>query len=607
MEEFAGARGAGMLKRMPVSVATPIIKKGFADPFGAHADLENAGLKMASGAQKGMKGLDEILNAMSSTVGKGDVATAAVPGAPADGAPLADHAKYCGAVFKVAKKQRDEGLGAIAKEGKENFGFIWPEVLIREYGPQAQLTEQSKNYLTNDRAYIAYATMFSDWKKLMGTASAMSQLLRPEYLASLKESLEQAGPISEAVEGVTGSILFAMETPDGLIIFGGSGDNTYNIKSKAVALIVDLGGNDKYTGLVASSFSEKQPNAMVIDFAGDDSYQGDKFGLATGRTGAGILADLDGKDTYTIDEGSGGAGFMGVGILIDAAGDDTYNGGKWSIGVAFGGMGLLYDLKGNDTYKSRYMSIGFAGPGAVGAVVDAAGDDQYTCGFAVRSGYEEPPGQFDAFGMAMGMGRRILAQRKDGGLALVGEFSLAGGNGIIIDVAGDDKYNSSNFSQACGYFFGSGLKLDLAGNDIHSGARYSFASIPHEALGLFIDYTGSDKYTSTGPTWTCGCGWDFSIALCIDADGDDEYDLAKADGPAISYPTSWGVFADLNGNDKYNLRSIGLAGQDKSPAIAVAYDGGGKDEYEVARPVGSGKYEDGATIPDGRGGVFSDR
>jgi hypothetical protein len=44
-------------------------------------------------------------------------------------------------------------------------------------------------------------------------------------------------------------------------------------------------------------------------------------------------------------------------------------------------------------------------------------------------------------------------------------FQLAGSIGQVIDIAGDDRYASSNFSQACGYFFGTGVVLDLTGND----------------------------------------------------------------------------------------------------------------------------------------------
>ena len=54
----------------------------------------------------------------------------------------------------------------------------------------------------------------------------------------------------------------------------------------------------------------------------------------------------------------------------------------------------------------------------------------------------------------------------------------------MLDLAGDDRSESSNFSQACAYFFGVGLKLDLAGNDRHCAARYGHAAGAHYGLGL---------------------------------------------------------------------------------------------------------------------------
>src|SRR5262249_36019320 len=130
-------------------------------------------------------------------------------------------------------------------------------------------------------------------------------------------------------------------------------------------------------------------------------------------------------------------------------------------------------------------------------------------------------------------------------------FNLAGGLGLVIDVAGNDRYDSSNFSQACGYFFGAGLKLDLAGDDTHGAARYGHAAGAHYGMGLFIDYAGNDTYTSTGPPYNGGCAWDHSVFLCVDAGGDDRYQFERTAGPGRADIGSWGVFADLGGKDTY--------------------------------------------------------
>src|SRR5262249_39722819 len=147
---------------------------------------------------------------------------------------------------------------------------------------------------------------------------------------------------------------------------------------------------------------------------------------------------------------------------------------------------------------------------------DVAGNDSYQCGKKYPSGYNQsdspdakpgdPGFQYDCFGLGMGLGRRIYPRSDEGNA-----YALAGGVGVVIDLAGDDRYDSSNFSQACGYFFGVGLKLDLAGNDVHGAARYGIASGAHYGVGLFIDYGGKDTYASTGPVYTGACAWDHSV------------------------------------------------------------------------------------------------
>lgn len=347
-------------------------------------------------------------------------------------------------------------------------------------------------------------------------------LADPGYLARLKKALEAARPIRHAVPGVRGELLYHKQTPHGLILFGGKGSNTYDLKVP-VAFLADLGGDDHYHGQIASSFDADHPHSVLVDFAGNDTYEGAPLGLATGRLGVGLLLDLAGNDTYRLAAGSGGAGFGGIGILCDAAGDDVYHGSSFTQGVAIAGVGLLLDLAGDDRYTSFGYAVGFGGPGGVGAVVDVGGKDFYQCGKKYPSGYNEsesptakpgdPGFQYDCFGLAMGMGRRIYPPSAAGAA-----YALAGGVGLVIDLAGNDRYDSSNFSQACGYFFGVGLKLDLAGDDVHGAARYGHAAGAHFGMGLFIDYAGNDTYTSSGPTYNAGCAWDHSVFLWMPRD-----------------------------------------------------------------------------------------
>jgi hypothetical protein len=193
---------------------------------------------------------------------------------------------------------------------------------------------------------------------------------------------------------------------------------------------------------------------------------------------------------------------------------------------------------------------------------------------------------------------------------------------MVIDVAGDDTYASSNFSQGCGYYFGAGLKLDLDGADSHGAARYGHASGAHFGMGLFVDYRGRDRYTSTGPTYNGGCAWDHSIFLCIDAGAaGDSYDLTRSAGLGRADINSWGVFADLGGADRYSLRN--RPGHATRTGVGVFYDRAGADEYAMSKKkkkkrkknkkrnkkkqAGQGQPGNGRLVVTEQGGMFWDR
>jgi len=590
--------------RMPAMFKLPVRVKGVSQPWAAMADLEKAGLDVAAASHKGVR---EVLDALSAAVGKpaGEVEKIEF-GKPAT---LEDHAAHAIRVFDEAKRLRDEAIAPLTKENRK-FIVQWTPTMVKNFGPQLPFAKQTHPLLQNDRAFCAFASDHFDWRKLGGSAKCLIQLTEPAHLASLQRTAARAHPIEKTVEGVTGPLLLAKETPHGLVLFGGKGKNTYNVKAP-VALIVDFGGEDVYQGTVAAGFDADRANSMVIDLAGDDVYQCDKFGLATGRLGVGLLFDLAGSDTYKLAEGSGGTGFGGIGILCDCRGDDVYTGSKYTQGAAIAGVGLLLDLAGNDRHTGFGYAVGFAGPAAVGAVVDRQGDDSYQCGRKYPSGYNraenpkakpgDPKFQYDAMGLGMGLGRRILSSSPQHHA-----YALAGGLGMLIDLEGDDRYDGSNFSQASGYYFGIGLKLDLAGEDQHRAARYGDASGAHFGMGLSIDYAGNDVYHSTGPTYNGGCSWDHSIFLMIEGgDGNDKYQWDKSGGPARADIGAWGVFAELGGDDRYKLRT-GL-GRASKTGLAVFLDRAGNDAYDLTRQPEDFTPADGKVHSQNEGGLFVDQ
>jgi hypothetical protein len=575
-------------------------QKAVADPWGALADLERRGLDLATAAGGGLKNLPEIVARANRFLDRPEARPADVPSKKR--VTLNDHIDHITAVLDAAARLREEALAKLTPADREAT-FARPARLVHEFGPQLRLSDRTQPDLLADRDFCARWAEAIDAPRFAAAVRTLLLLSDPVYLDELRTAMAASPDRAKSPDGITGDILCARQTKHGLIVLGAGGANAYDLK-QPIAFLADLGGDDTYKGVIASSFDASHPFGLVVDFAGNDTYTPAELGLATGRLGVGCLIDRDGTDIYKLAAGCGGCGFAGVGLLVDESGTDTYTGGRFSLGAAAAGLGLLLDVAGDDSYQAPGYALGLGGPLGVGAVIDVAGNDQYRCGFASGSGYNTTdaptakPGdanyQYDAFGLGIGLGRRTYPFTP-GGAA----FDLAGGVGVWLDLAGDDRSESSNFSQACAYFFGIGLKLDLGGHDRHAAARYGHAAGAHYGMGLFLDYSGDDTYDAIGPTYNFGCAWDRSVFLLADAQGKDRYDLTKSSGLGRGDRGGWGVFADLDGVDTY--KANGPPGAATDQAVGVFYDGGGDDEYPKLPGVANG-----ATRRDG-GGLFRDR
>ena len=153
----------------------------------------------------------------------------------------------------------------------------------------------------------------------------------------------------------------------------------------------------------------------------------------------------------------------------------------------------------------------------------------------------------------------------------------------MYDYKGNDFYESGNFSQGTGYFYGLGLLIDDMGNDRHIGSRYSIASSAHSALGILINNKGNDSYQTLYGS-SMGIAWDNSNSFFLDESGNDVYDcldrnfcLAQADHNSFS------LFNDKSGKDIYNVNVIkppatNSYNDGKSFSIHID-EGGDKDVY----------------------------
>lgn len=396
----------------------------------------------------------------------------------------------------------------------------------------------------------------------------------------------EAEPLPEALAGaVDGPILAAGEIPGlGWAVVGGPGDNRYDLAR--VAAVLETGGNDEYR------LSKVTPGVRgVIDLAGNDRYVGHpEQGLGCAIAGIFVIDDRGGDDRHEGRFGVGGCGVLGVGAVVDRGGNDVYLGEAWSHGAGAWGGGILLDLGGDDRFDAADFSQGIGGPRGAGVLCDLSGNDLYRMDGPAPSVYGVPA-TFSSFGQGCGIGLRNAA---------------FGGVGLLVDAAGDDRYEAGEFAQGIGYYHGLGVLHDRGGHDRYAGDRYSQGSAAHQAAGLLLDDGGDDSYVARTAA-NQGGAWDQSVAWLVDRAGSDSY---QADGLAQggAAQQALAVLLDLGGRDRriaHGGAILGESGSDEyhfleSPPIGGAYSfslhidlGGEPDAYPpvrgdgVARATGS--------------------
>jgi hypothetical protein len=346
------------------------------------------------------------------------------------------------------------------------------------------------------------------------------------------------------------NLAFDWRTPWGWLRIRGGGRD--EVDGHDALLIVDLGGDDTYTGGVAASTATR-PLGLLLDLGGNDTYRSDVPAQGAGLAGAGILLDVAGDDRYEAHHYAQGAGQFGLGLCADLAGNDTYLNHYSGQGCGYFGIGLLLDVAGRDEYTLWAEGQGLGGGGGgVGILADRGGDDRYTAvrehTVTDRPSYHSPELDVSVSNaQGCGMGRR--GDGADG-------HSWAGGLGALFDAGGDDVYLAGNWSMGTGYWFGIGLIHDAGGNDEYHGVTWSQGTGAHFCIGVAIDEDGDDLHLSEeNSRLSLGFGHDFTVGILLDVAGDDEYSV-DASGLGGSINRSVGMLVDLAGNDRYRTAEI---------------------------------------------------
>jgi hypothetical protein len=387
---------------------------------------------------------------------------------------------------------------------------------------------------------------------------------------------------------------FDWRTPWGWIRLRGSGDDT--VDGTDTLLIVDLGGNDRYTGPVAAS-NAGLPISLLLDCGGNDRYEAIGPAQGAGVCGIGVLVDAAGDDVYRADRYAQGVGQFGLGVCADLAGNDDYFVKYSGQGCGYFGVGLLLDCAGADTYRLYADGQGLGGVGGVGVLADRSGDDTYEAvrdsKITGRPSYHSPEENVsvsNAQGCAMG-------RRGDG----CDGHSWAGGLGALLDSEGNDKYTSGNWSMGTGYWFGAGFLHDGGGDDQYRGVVWSQGTGAHFCIGVLVDEAGDDQHIcEVNSNNSLAFGHDFAVALLVNIGGNDVYEM-KASGIAYSINRSVAALIDVGGDDVYRGH------KDNRPGMAIFDDrfrarGGVSDYFADTTSVGvfldiggSDKYWSGQT------------
>jgi hypothetical protein len=473
-----------------------------------------------------------------------------------------------------------EDLGAKVRQLRDAYPRPWFD---EEYGQSATRAHDVFDWLRKDHgSRMAYGSV----------------ILLSHVRTALEEWKDRDAALPEG--------RWQFPTPLGWVVVSGRADDEVTL-APTTWCVVDLGGNDRWKGPFAAPFQKgASPVGVALDLSGDDEWNAgeEPFALGCGSFGIGVLVDLGGNDRYAVKESGLGCAWGGTGLVWDAAGNDTYVvKTRWGQGAAHDGVGALVDVAGDDRYECAEQSQGMGSTLGCGLLLDLAGNDTYWCR---DDGNVSELYLNQSVAMAQGCGYGRRADLGDG-------RSLAGGWGLLVDGAGNDRYHAQCWAQGCGYWWGVGVLEDRGGDDVYENGKYSLGAGAHFAIGVHVDLLGDDRYNQ-GVTTTKnqfqGHARDGSIGISIDGDGNDRYLLKNLCAGSADLG-SIALFWDRRGDDVYeatmeeglgDTAPFGSATtyppfrswRDDLAAVGIFLDTGGRDSYR-GDPRGDAGARDAAT------------
>jgi hypothetical protein len=371
---------------------------------------------------------------------------------------------------------------------------------------------------THVQEKVVAITRKIDFVKLFGSALLISKAADRfvDYIRNLENPENPAHYFRDKVKHC-GRIM-NLPSPVGHIVIFGQDNDTH---TRNAALVIDLGGNDRYEGPVAVGHLVPGRVAVSIDIGGNDIYDAGNmpFAQGCGCLSIGILADLSGNDKYLAGDMAQACGMYGIGMLTDSEGKDTYTMGLMGQGFGVFGLGLLLDTNGNDIYIMSGLGQGAGSTMGHGCLCDIQGNDKYLANRNARRGHLIP----DEWCHVQGAGLSIRSPD------WANHFSIYGGIGLLTDKKGNDVYFASDGNcMGSSYFMSIGALVDHDGDDTYMPKNgYGLCYAVHLSNAVLIDRKGNDNYFAS--THTGGVGSDRSVAILVDYEGNDTY------GPSEEY------------------------------------------------------------------------
>ena len=459
--------------------------------------------------------------------------------------PPTDMTGYIERLVKAIQHANSERAAVLSVLDTDEIDFLYsnePTRLERdEYSSDKEKTEAEKREDETRLNRFYQLVLKLDMPRLLNASAEIARAVDLETLAALsKKSLRlehfPRGWIVRKKKNMT-----VINTTAGKVLIGGTGDNVY---TEDAALIIDLGGNDKYFNHAGGS-TRLNPFSVVIDLSGNDTYTStEDFAQGAGLLGGGFLIDLEGDDIYTARNFSQGTGILGVGILADLAGRDQYTAIAVAQGAGSFGVGVLAEGGGDDSYFGNYFVQGAGDTGGFGAIVEAAGNDNYFAG-GLFEDLRAPGKSYKSLSQGFGFGDRPDE-------SIVG---ASGGIGVIAEAEGNDTYVADYFAQGSSYWFSLGILDDRKGNDRYISGRYSQGAGIHLSAGILIDGEGDDVYLADFGV-AQGCGHDYGIGFLLDNGGNDRY-ISGVIAQGAGNDNGIGVLSDNGGDDNYYLNESG--------------------------------------------------